>query len=77
MGDVITGSVWEDGLRSVVQSHGGNLALTQALDQDLVEFWINDVNDMVAAADRIDDCEGQASDDLMIVPKPYSWPIGR
>ncbi len=76
MGNVIAASVREDGLQMVVQPYGGNLAMMQALEQDLAEFSINDINDVIAAADGIDHYQGQALSDLRVVAKLNPLPIG-
>ncbi len=76
MGNVIAGAVREDGVRMVVQPYGGNLAMMQALEQDLAEFSINDINDVIAAAQGIDHYDGQALSDLRVVAKLNPLPIG-
>lgn len=76
MGNVIAGSVREDGIRMVVQPYGGNLAMMQALEQDLAEFSINDINDVIAAANGIDHYEGQALADLRVVAKLNPLHVG-
>ncbi|MEM9010919.1 MAG: TAXI family TRAP transporter solute-binding subunit [Pseudomonadota bacterium] len=76
MGNVIAGTVREDGIRMVVQPYGGNLAMMQALEQDLAEFSINDINDVIAAAEGIDHYTGQALSDLRVVAKLNPLPIG-
>lgn len=76
MGNVIAGAVREDGVRMVVQPYGGNLAMMQALEQGLAEFSINDINDVIAAAEGIDHYDGQAQSNLRILAKINPLPIG-
>ena len=76
MGNVIAGEVRDAGLRMVVQPYGGNLAMMQALDQQLAEFSINDINDVIAASQGIDHYEGQEIDGLRVVAKLTPQPIG-
>lgn len=76
MGNVIAGSVREDGVRMVVQPYGGNLAMMQALEQGLAEFAINDINDVIAAGEGIDHYDGQAQSNLRILAKINPLPIG-
>ncbi|MBV6657411.1 MAG: TAXI family TRAP transporter solute-binding subunit [Devosiaceae bacterium] len=76
MGNVIAGAVREDGVRMVVQPYGGNLAMMQALEQGLAEFSINDINDVIAAAQGIDHYEGQAQSNLRLVAKINPLPVG-
>jgi len=76
MGNVIAGAVREDGIRMVVQPYGGNLAMMQAIEQDLAEFSINDINDVIAAAEGIDHYAGQTLKDLRVVAKINPLPVG-
>lgn len=76
MGNVIAGAVREDGVRMVVQPYGGNLAMMQALEAGLAEFAINDINDVIAAADGVDYYSGQELSNLRVVAKINPLPIG-
>ena len=76
MGNVIAGAVREDNVRMVVQPYGGNLAMMQALEQELAEFSINDVNDVIAAGEGLDHYEGQALSNLRVLAKINPLPIG-
>lgn len=76
MGNVIAGAVRDDGVRMVVQPYGGNLAMMQALEQELAEFAINDINDVIAAGDGIDYYDGQSLSNLRVVAKINPLPIG-
>lgn len=76
MGNVIANTVRGDGVRMVVQPYGGNVAMMEALEQQLAEFGINDINDLIAAADGIDHYDGRPLGQLRVVARLTPTPIG-
>lgn len=54
-------------LQMVVQPYGGTAALMQALEQDLAEFTLLDVNDAIMATSGTGPSEGQVHENLRVV----------
>jgi len=76
MGSAIAGAVREDGFRIVVQPYGGNVAMLQAVQQQLAEFAVNDVNEVIGAVNGRYFFEGQAQPELRIVARLMPQVVG-
>lgn len=77
MASVFAGQAREDSdLRVVVTPVGGNEAMMQALEQQLAEFSLNDVNDVITASTGTGEWEGGALTNLRIVARINPFPVG-
>jgi uncharacterized protein len=61
---------------AVVQPFSGNRAMMDAVDQSLAEFAINDVNDVIVAANGMADYSDRARPNLRIAMRISPQPIG-
>lgn len=66
----------EAGVRTLVQPYGGNRAMLDAVDQQLAEFAINDVNDVIIAVAGQEDYGDRRRENLRVVMTLNPMPIG-
>ncbi|MHA7881928.1 TAXI family TRAP transporter solute-binding subunit [Nitratireductor rhodophyticola] len=62
-------------MRVVVQPYGGNAQMMQALDQQLAEFSLNDVNDVISAVEGSGEYD-QPMPNLRAVARINPFPVG-
>ncbi len=62
-------------MRVVVQPYGGNAQMMQALDQQLAEFSLNDVNDVISAIEGSGEYD-QPMPNLRAVARINPFPVG-
>lgn len=76
MGSVMAGQAREDGsVRMVVQPYGGNAQMMQALNEQLAEFSLNDINDVISAFEGSGDYT-DAMSNLRVVARINPFPVG-
>lgn len=77
MGSVISKVARDsEGMGVVVQPNGGTFAMLSATSQGLAEFAIDDVNDVIAAVQGIDEHEGQPLENLRVALTIAPLPMG-
>lgn len=76
MATVIAGEARESGgLAMVVQPYGGNAQMMQAVNDQLAEFSLNDVNDVITAIEGSGEYS-QAMPNLRVVARINPFPVG-
>lgn len=77
MGSVISRVARDtENLGIVVQPNGGTFAMLSATNQGLSDFAIDDVNDIIAASQGVDEYEGNALENLRMVINLRPLPMG-